>query len=81
MNVSVRTVRWENDVLFYTKDIAESLGYADPKRALVRKQNKIRLEGLTKGNETFPLLKSHPGTALLYEPGLYQLIFNSRRKL
>ena len=84
LNVSVRTVRWENDVLFYAKDIAESLGYADPKKAvqkLVRKQNKIRLEGLTKGNETFPLLKGHPGTALLYEPGLYQLIFNSRCKL
>ena len=66
-------------MLFYAKDIAESLGYAVQK--LARKQNKIRLEGLTKGNVSFPLLKGHPGTALLYELGLYQLIFNSRCKL
>jgi prophage antirepressor-like protein len=84
LNVSVRTVRWENDVLFYAKDIAESLGYADPKKAvqkLVRKQNKIRLEGLTKGGESPPLVECHPHTILLYEPGLYQLIFNSRLPL
>jgi prophage antirepressor-like protein len=71
-------------VLFYAKDIAESLGYADPKKAvqkLVRKQNKIRLEGLTKGGESPPLVECHPHTILLYEPGLYQLIFNSRLPL
>ena len=84
LNVSVRTVRWENDVLFYAKDIAESLGYADPKKAvqkLVRKQNKIRLEGLAKGGDSPPLVECHPHTILLYEPGLYQLIFNSRLPL
>jgi prophage antirepressor-like protein len=84
LNVSVRTVRWENDVLFYAKDIAESLGYADPKKAvqkLVRKQNKIRLEGLTKGGDSPPLVECHPHTILLYDPGLYQLIFNSRLPL
>jgi prophage antirepressor-like protein len=84
LNVSVRTVRWENDVLFYAKDIAESLGYADPKKAvqkLVRKQNKIRLEDLTKGGDSTPLVEYHPHTILLYEPGLYQLIFNSRLPL
>ncbi|CAB4002515.1 Hypothetical predicted protein [Paramuricea clavata] len=44
LNVSVRTVRWGEGILFYAKDVAESLGYADPKKAvqkLVRKQNKM----------------------------------------
>ncbi|CAB3984677.1 toxin Bro [Paramuricea clavata] len=46
LNVSVRAVESGEDVLFYAKDVAESLGYSDPKKAvqkLVRKQNNSRL--------------------------------------
>ncbi|CAB4024614.1 toxin Bro [Paramuricea clavata] len=81
LNVSVRTVRWGGEVLFYAKDVAESLGYADTKRAvqkLVRKQNKVSVYELRKGDKSPPFKKCHPQMILLYEPGLYQLICTSR---
>ncbi|CAB4009271.1 Hypothetical predicted protein [Paramuricea clavata] len=81
LNVSVRTVRWGEGILFYAKDVAESLGYADPKKAvqkLVRKQNKVSVEELRMGGESPLFEKCHPQMILLYEPGLYQLICSSR---
>ncbi|CAB4039017.1 Hypothetical predicted protein [Paramuricea clavata] len=81
LNVSIRIVRWGEGILFYAKDVAESLGYEDPKKAvqkLVRKQNKVSVEELRMGGESPPLQKCHPQTIMLYEPGLYQLICSSR---
>ena len=80
LNVSVRTVRSGEEVLFYAKDVAESLGYSDPKKSVrthVWKKNRTNV-GEIKGGDLSPLLKSHPDTVLLYEPGLYQLVCNSR---
>ena len=84
LNVSVRTVRYGDAILFYARDVAESLGYSNTRKAIrdhVWEKNMVKLGQLDKGNETFPLLKGHPGTALLYEPGLYQLICGSRLPL
>ncbi|CAB4011064.1 phage anti-repressor [Paramuricea clavata] len=81
LNVSVRFIKKGEDVLFYAKYVAESLGYADPGKAvrkLVRKQNKVSVYELRKGGDSPPFESDHPQTILLYEPGLYQLIFNSR---
>ena len=36
LNVSVRTVRRGEEVLFYAKDVAESLGYKKPRNAVQR---------------------------------------------
>jgi prophage antirepressor-like protein len=80
LNVSVRTVRRGEEVLFCAKDVAESLGYADPKKAVrthVWKKNRTTV-GEVKGGDLSPLLRSHPDTVLLYEPGLYQLVCSSR---
>ncbi|CAB3993873.1 Hypothetical predicted protein [Paramuricea clavata] len=81
LNVSVRTVRWGEGILFFAKDVAESLGYADPKKAVQthdRKQNKTTVEDLKIGGESPPICKGHPKRVLLYEPGLYQLVCSSR---
>ena len=80
LNVSVRTVRRGEEVLFRAKDVAQSLGYADPKKAVrthVWKKNRTTV-GEVKGGDLSPLLGSHPDTVLLYEPGLYQLVCSSR---
>ena len=80
LNVSVRTVRRGEEVLFCAKDVAESLGYADPKKTVrthVWKKNRTTV-GEVKGGDLSPLLRSHPDTVLLYEPGLYQLVCSSR---
>ena len=80
LNVSVRTVRRGEEVLFYAKDVAESLGYADQKKEVrthVWKKNRTTV-GEVKGGDLSPLLRSHPDTVLLYEPGLYQLVCSSR---
>jgi prophage antirepressor-like protein len=34
LNVSVRTVRRDGEVLFYAKDVAESLGYVNTRDAI-----------------------------------------------
>ena len=81
LNVSVRTVRWGGEVLFSAKDVAESLGYENTRKAVrdnVRKQNRTTVGELNKGELKFLLVSHHPDTVLLYEPGLYQLVFGSR---
>jgi prophage antirepressor-like protein len=81
LNVSVRTVRRGEEVLFYARDVAESLGYINPQKAIrdhVWNKNRTTMKEIQKVNESFTLAKSHPNTVLLHEPGLYQLIFNSR---
>jgi prophage antirepressor-like protein len=81
LNVSVRTVRRGGEVLFSAKDVAESLGYENTRKAVrdnVRKQNRTTVGELNKGELKFLLVSHHPDTVLLYEPGLYQLVFGSR---
>jgi prophage antirepressor-like protein len=80
LNVSVRTVRCGNEVLFYAKDVAKSLRYADTKRAVrahVWKEDKYTLGCLRRGESIHPLPTGHPSTVLITEQGLYQLIFGS----
>jgi prophage antirepressor-like protein len=67
LNVSVRTVRKGNEALFYAKDVAESLGYANPQKATrdhVWRKNRTTLGSFTPSGQ-------QPNTILLYEPGLY----------
>ena len=81
LNVSVRTVGKDGKVLFHAKDVAESLGYADLKKAVkahVWKKNRRTVGEIKKGGDSPPFLGGHPDTVLLYEPGLYQLICGSR---
>jgi anti-repressor protein len=81
LNVSVRTVRRGDEVLFYARDVEESLGYIKPQKAIrdhVWNKNRTTMKEIQKVNDSFTLAKSHPNTVLLHEPGLYQLIFNSR---
>jgi prophage antirepressor-like protein len=81
LNVSVRTVRKGNEVLFYAKDVAESLGYANPQKATrdhVWRKNRTTLGDLQWVNDSFTPSGQQPNTILLYEPGLYQLVFESK---
>jgi hypothetical protein len=78
LNVSVRTMRRGEEVLFSAKDVAESLGYENTRKAVrdnVRKQNRTTVGELNKGELKFLLVSHHPDTVLLYEPGLYQFCF------
>jgi hypothetical protein len=80
LNVSVRTVRCGDEILFYAKDVAKSLRYADTKRAVrahVWKEDKYTLGCLKRGELIHPLPNGHPSTVLITEQGLYQLIFGS----
>ncbi|CAB3995056.1 phage antirepressor [Paramuricea clavata] len=80
LNVSVRTVICGEEILFYAKDVAESLGYSNTKKAIqthVWKQNKVTLGELKVGPMTGPTF-SQPNCVFLREPGLYQLVFGSR---
>ncbi|CAB4010081.1 Uncharacterized phage-encoded [Paramuricea clavata] len=81
LNASVRTVKSGEEVLFYAKDVAESLGYSNTKKAIqthVWKQNKVTLGELKVGPLMGPTFSSQPNCVFLREPGLYQLVFGSR---
>ncbi|CAB3994957.1 phage repressor [Paramuricea clavata] len=80
LNVSVRITRKGDEVLFYAKDVAESLGYLDTKKAVrnhVWEEDKCTLGSIRKGVLEDTLPKGHPSTVLITEQGLYQLIFGS----
>ncbi|CAB4009111.1 Hypothetical predicted protein [Paramuricea clavata] len=81
LNASVRTVRSGEEVLFYAKDVAESLGYSNKKKAIqthVWKSNKTTLGELGVGHMRGTTLDGQPNSVFLRESGLYQLIFKSR---
>jgi prophage antirepressor-like protein len=81
LDVSVRTVKDKGEVFFYANDVAKSLGYKRPRKAVldhVWGKNKVILDGLG-GNPKMGLLpKCHPDTVFLKEPWVYQLIFKSK---
>jgi prophage antirepressor-like protein len=83
LNVSVRTVRRDGEVLFYAKDVAESLGYANTGKAVrdhVWEEDKHILGELQRGSPEFTLCRGQPNTVLITEQGVYQLIFGSELK-
>jgi hypothetical protein len=80
LNVSVRTVRIGEEVLFYAKDVAESLGYKKPRNAVgahVWNENKVILDAPTTRPNLGRVWNFKPNTIFLTEPGVYQLIFKS----
>ncbi|CAB3980251.1 Hypothetical predicted protein [Paramuricea clavata] len=80
LNVSVRTIKSGEEVLFYAKDVAESLGYSNTKKAVrnhVWEEDKCTLGSIQRGALEGPPLNGQPGTILVTEQGLYQLIFGS----
>jgi prophage antirepressor-like protein len=80
LNVSVRTVRRGEEVLFYAKDVAESLGYTKPRNAVgahVWNENKVILDAPRTRPELGRQWNFKPNTIFLTEPGVYQLIFKS----
>jgi prophage antirepressor-like protein len=80
LNVSVRTVGRGEEVLFYAKDVAESLGYVNTRDAIKKhvgeddKRTRGEMQG---GRAGRPPCGSQPNTVLITEQGLYQLIFGS----
>ncbi|CAB4042271.1 Hypothetical predicted protein, partial [Paramuricea clavata] len=71
LNVSVRTVKSGEEVLFYGKDVAESLGYSNTKKAIqthVWRINKLTLGELRMGPKLGPLIDGHPDSVFLREP-------------
>ena len=81
LNACVRTVRYGDEVLFHANEAAEVLGYLRPRKAVhthVWEHNKTTVGAVSRGTTLGPLLEDRSRTVLLYEPGLYQLIFNSR---
>jgi prophage antirepressor-like protein len=81
LNVSVRTVRYGDEVLFYANEAAEVLGYLRPGKAVhthVWKHNKTTVGAVSRSPTVGLLLEDRSRTILLREQGLYQLIFNSR---
>ena len=83
LNVSIRTVRRGEEVLFYAKDVAESLGYSNTKKAIqthVWEEDKCTLGEFQRGPSQLPLCGGQPNTILITEQGVYQLIFGSELK-
>ena len=83
LNMSVRTVRRGGEVLFYAKDVAESLGYKKPRNAIqnhVWEEDKRTLSGLQGGPAAGPPCSGQPNTIFITEQGVYQLIFKSELK-
>jgi prophage antirepressor-like protein len=81
LNVSVRILKNNKEVLFYAKDAAVALGYENTRKAIkdhVWNRNKGSLKDFAKGNDSLPIRRYHPDTVLLREAGLYQLIFSCR---
>ncbi|CAB4002554.1 Uncharacterized phage-encoded [Paramuricea clavata] len=80
LDVSVRTVGRGEEVLFYAKDVAESLGYVNTRDAIKKHmwKNATTLGEFQGSSESRFPCGGQPGTVSLYEPGLYQLIFNSK---
>ena len=81
LNISVRTVRCGDAILFNAKDVAESLGYLDPQKAIrthVWSKNRTTIGELKGVPKTPSPCSRQPGTVLLLEAGVYQLIFKSR---
>ena len=83
LNVSIRTVRRDEEVLFYVKDVAESLGYSNTKKSIqthVWEEDKCTLGEFQRGPSQLPLCGGQPNTILITEQGVYQLIFGSELK-
>ena len=81
LNVSVRTVRCGDAILFNAKDVAESLGYTNPRKAIrvhVWKINKVPAYEIEGRPESDRPLNWQPHALFLREQGLYQLIFRSK---
>ena len=80
LDISVRTMRKGDEILFYAKNVAVTLGYRNSREAVgdnVWNKNKVSLRELAMGNWQLPIRKYHPDTILVNEPGVYQLIFRS----
>ena len=81
LKVRVRITMHGDEVLFHANEAAKSLGYPEPARAVhthVWEHNKTTVGAVSRGPKVGPLLEDRLRTVLLYEPGLYQLILNSR---
>jgi prophage antirepressor-like protein len=81
LNASVRTVGDKFETLFYAKDVAVTLGYRQPRKAVwehIWEENKCTLEEFCTRSVLDPVGKYRPDTILINEQGLYQLIFKSR---
>ena len=81
LNVSVRTAVFGDEVLFNAKDVAESLGYSNPQKAIrdhVWKANRTTVGEFQGVNDSFTPLNWQPHALFLREQGLYQLIFRSK---
>lgn len=69
----IRTVEIDNEVWFVGKDIAETLGYTNPSKAL---NDHVDIEDKL-NNETLSSLGQRGGW-LINESGVYALVFNSK---
>lgn len=77
LNISLQTIRHNDQLYFKAKEVALALGYEEPKNAIrahVPEEYRKRLEDI-KGCDLVPL---HPHTCFIMEPGLYALIFGSK---
>lgn len=81
LDVSVRALRINDKVLFYAKDATKSLGYKNASDAIgkhVWEENRVTIGCLPEIANCDTSIYEHNSEVLLYEPGLYQLIFGSR---
>ena len=79
-NNKIRIIDHEHKIFFVAKDVAQALGYKDTAKAItdhVWEKNKMQCIDLNKVGES-PTLNLHPQTIILFEAGVYQLIFSSK---
>ena len=82
MNISVGTILFACTPYFCAKDVANALGYTNPRKAIrdhVFEEDRLKLEDLKRNTTCHPPLKGNQGESVyITEPGLYALIFGSQ---
>ena len=68
----IRVVNYDGEPWFVAKDVAELLGYSNPRKAVL---DHCKYSQMLKSNESLPL---HPQTKIIPEPDVYRLVFRSK---
>ena len=69
----VRVVSYDGNPWFVAKDVAELLGYSNPRKAV--RDHCQHTKAMGRGNDSFPL---DPQTKIIPEPDVYRLVMRSK---
>ena len=79
LNLKLNTLKKGDELYFKAKDVANALGYANTKKAIIDhvREDYKKCRSELRVTIRYPC-SEHPQTVYITEPGLYQLIFSSQ---